>query len=205
MGEIDFKKIAEQIKEINVIVSTCPDAVKERCFELLFNLIFRKRGEEENKPDADDAKNDSEQDKNSADEHKRFKLPSNVLQVARRYNISQADIEKVFLLEHDPLLPIYKITNNNMAAAQLQKILMVILQNGLLNNSLRASYVELRESCREDGLLEKNFNRNLKNRHELFKGAITASKIEEGGAVELTSDGLTKLSEVVHELAQAVG
>src|ERR1700745_2768778 len=86
--------------------------------------------------------------------------------------------------------------------AQLCKVMMVLLENGLLNNHLSAPYPELRESVKEDGLLDGNFNMVLKRNHELFKGAITKDSIKEGGAVELDGVGLTRLAEILKELGQ---
>jgi hypothetical protein len=40
MAKFDYKRAKEEIAEINAIVETCPDAVKEKCFELLFGAVF---------------------------------------------------------------------------------------------------------------------------------------------------------------------
>jgi hypothetical protein len=75
-------------------------------------------------------------------------------------------------------------------------------ERALLNNQLAAPYPELRESVKEDGYYDGNFNMLLKRNHELFKGAITKDAIKEGAVVELTGAGLTRLSEIVKELGQ---
>jgi hypothetical protein len=116
--------------------------------------------------------------------------------------VSAEDIEKLFLLDHEPLLPVYKVPTGKMAHAQMCKVMMVLLENGLLNNQLSAPYPELRESVREDGFYDGNFNGQLKRNHSLFKGAITKDRIKEEEVVELTGAGLERLAEIVKELGQ---
>ena len=65
---------------------------------------------------------------------------------AVRNEVTKEQLEKLFMLDHQPLLPIYKIPTGNTAKAQLSKVLMVLLENGLLNNALTAQYSELREA-----------------------------------------------------------
>jgi hypothetical protein len=60
----------------------------------------------------------------------------------------------------------------------------------------------LRESVRDDGLYDTNFNRTLKKNHDLFRGAISEDAIDEDGTVELSGEGLGRLAEVVKELGQ---
>lgn len=203
MDDFDFKTVVGKIKEINRVVETCPDSVKEKCFELLFKTVFSgspfvqgsvyKEGPE--------MELDSKGDTPEIEEKKSsYKLPPNVLAFSRKYGLSATDLEKLFILDHEPLLPIYKINSQNIARAQLQKVMMVLLENGLLNNQIKAPYQELRESCKEDGLADSNFNKTLKKRHKLFKGAIQSTKIIETGVVELTGDGYEKLAETIREL-----
>ena len=40
MAKFDYKRAREEIAQINAIVETCPEAVKEKCFELLFAAVF---------------------------------------------------------------------------------------------------------------------------------------------------------------------
>ena len=106
------------------------------------------------------------------------------------------------MLDHEPLLPIYKLPTQT-AQAQLYKVMMILLENGLLNNTLSAAYPELRDSVKEDGLMDGNFNKTLKRNHDLFRGAITESSIETNATVELSGAGMQKLAEIVKELSQS--
>ena len=132
------------------------------------------------------------------------KLPSNVLAFSRKYNITEDEFGRLFMLDHEPILPIYKLPSTT-AHAQLYKVTMILLENGLLNNSLTAPYPELRDSVREDGLMDGNFNKTLKRHYDLFLSAITESSIDTNATVELSGGGMQKLAEIVKELGQSVG
>jgi hypothetical protein len=106
------------------------------------------------------------------------------------------------MLEHDPLLPVYKLPKGNTSKAQMAKVMMVLLENGLLNNNISAPYAELREALKDEGLHDANFNKALKRNADLFRGAITKDGIDENGTVELSGPGLEKLAETIKELAQ---
>lgn len=118
-----------------------------------------------------------------------------MLAFTRKYTASQEELGKLFILDHDPLLPIYKLPTGKTTQAQLSKVMMVLLENGLLNNQISAPYAELRENIKEDGLFDPNFNGMLKRNHQLFRGAILKDKIDENAVVELT--GAAAISFVV--------
>ena len=207
MAKFDYKRAREEIAQINAIVETCPEAVKDKCFELLFVAVFDtkpavpQRAVEGPETPAAKQENKPDEQKNEPPKQKK-KLPSNVLAFSHRYEVSPEDIEKLFLLNHEPILPVYKIPTGKTSQAQLCKVMMVLLENGLLNNQLSAPYPELRESVKEDGYYDGNFNGLLKRNYALFKGAITKDAIDEGEIVELTGAGLTRLAEIVKELGQ---
>lgn len=203
MNQHDFKIISEHIKEINKIVESCSDSVKEKCFEMLFGLIFSESGATPQQkgfksPDIQESAGGSTSEK--IEKKVAYKLPPNVLAFARKYDIFNEDIEKLFILDHEPLLPVYKINSRKIARAQLQKVMMVLFENGLLNNQLKAPYQELRDSCKEDGFFDSNFNKMLKSHSKLFKGAIRSDKIVETEIVELTGLGYEELAKIIKEL-----
>jgi hypothetical protein len=207
MTNFDYKRAKQEIAEINAIVETCPDTVKEKCFELLFAAVFgakpaaaQRVTEGTETPGAKQKEKANEQTSEPPKQKK--KLPSNVLAFSHRYAVSAEDIEKLFLLDHEPMLPVYKIPTGKTSHAQMCKVMMVLLENGLLNNQLSAPYPELRESVKEDGFHDGNFNGLLKRNHTLFKGAITKDTIKEDEVVDLTGAGLTRLAEIVKELGQ---
>lgn len=206
MTKFDYKHAKEEIAQINAIVETCPDVVKEKCFELLFGVVFGTVPPPREQPKSADDFVALKPDKEAAvteSSSGRRKLPPNVMSFTRRHDITLDQLEKLFILDHEPMLSIYKIPGGNTARSQLYKVMMVLLENGLLNNQMSAPYSELRENLREDGLFNGNFNKVLKRHHELFKGAVSKNTITESGTVELTGNGQMKLAEIVKELAQA--
>jgi hypothetical protein len=200
MPKVDFAKAKADIAEIVDIVKAVPEGLQQRCFELLFELAFS-----ESKPSAPLKAQPAETEPKKAEKEKPStgkKLPGNVLAFLHRCDLTEAHIGKLFMLDHDPLLPVYKISDtSNLSKKQIEKIMMVLLENGLLSNSLSAPYSELRDVLRDDGLWDGNTNKTLKRNHVLFRGAITEEGIDESQSVELTGEGYTRLAEIVRELA----
>jgi len=202
MKDFDFAAAQQKIAEINKIIEGCPDVVKPKAFELLFVQIFGAAH-----PTAASAKGNIEQAaaaQTAAPEPitpETLKLPGNVQAFLRRNNMPKSVLDKLFMLDQDPMLPIYTIPTGVIAQAQLQKVLMVMLENALLNNQFKAPYAEVRDTCKEDGLFDGNFNKVLKKNSNLFKGAITPDKINEDEQIELTGEGQIRLAEVIKKLA----
>ena len=155
MAKLDFAKARADIAEIVDIVKTVPENLQVVCFEMLFEAAFfgaqaPANQKEEAKPGLQEKEEPSATDK---------RLPPNVLAFAHRHKVTKDDLAKLFMLDHDPLLPIYRFPSGNIAKSQINKVMMVLLENGLLNNALTAPYDELREAVRDDGLYDGNFNR----------------------------------------------
>ncbi|QDF40893.1 hypothetical protein FJN17_26830 [Bradyrhizobium symbiodeficiens] len=194
MAKLDFAKAKADISEIVEIVKTVPEALQQRCFELLFERAFSET-EASVKPGGAATPAEEPTPPGASDK----KLPSNVVAFMRRHNIPDSQLGKLFMIDHDPLLPVYKIPTGQMAKSQLIKVLMVILENGLLNNSLTATYAELRGSARDDDLYDGNFNKLF--RKDLFKG-VGKDGVNDDTVIELTGTGMDKLAEVIKELGQ---
>lgn len=202
MSEFDFASAAKMIGEINKIVETCPPEVKEKAFELLFSQLFS-RPEPKSPVEKGGAASATPATEAAAVElsPESLKLASNVQAFLRRHQISKEILDKLFMLDQEPMLPIYKIETKAVAQGALQKVLMITLENALLNNQFKAPYREVRDTCKEDGWVDKNFSSILKKNSGLFKGAITADTINEDAAVELTGEGQTRLAQVMKELS----
>lgn len=206
MPTFDFADAKAKIQEIVKITETCPEPLREKCFELLFGIAFADSQQLPPKPSPAAPSKLPEVDDSAAVKspppNADYKLPSNILVFSRKYDVSFETIQKLFILDHEPLLPVYKITSKVTATAQLQKVMMILLENGLLNNQLKAPYTELRDSIKEAGLMDGNFNKVLKKNNSLFKGAVTKDKIVEGENIELTGQGYERLAQIVKELSQ---
>ena len=196
MAKLNYAKAKADIAEIVEIVKTVPEELRQKCFELLFDAAFSNatpaiEPKPEQKLEAlSEGKPAVQSDK---------KLPPNILAFLRRQNLTPEDLSKLFMLDHEPLLPVYKMPGGAIAKSQLTKVMMVILENGLLNNSLSAPYSELRGSVRDDGLFDSNFNKLF--RRDLFKG-VTKEGVTDDTIIELSGSGLEKLAELIKELGQ---
>lgn len=196
MSKLDFAKAKADIAQIVEIVKTVPEALQQRCFELLFEAAFS-NVKPAAEPKVEEQPEAAAETKPAAPSSK--KLPPNVLAFLRRQKLEPEDLGKLFMLDHEPLLPVYKMPNGAIAKSQLIKVLMVILENGLLNNSLTATYAELRGSARDDGLFDGNFNKLFKR--DLFKG-VGKDGVTDDTLIELSGTGMDKLAEVIKELGQ---
>jgi hypothetical protein len=203
MRDFDLAAAEQKIAEINKAIEGCPDVVKPKAFELLFTQVFgapaSSLGAQEKGKKAPTPGTPPDAPDHIAPEA--MKLPGNVQAFLRRNSMSKNVLDKLFMLDQDPMLPIYNIPLGVMAQAQLQKVLMIMLENALLNNQFKAPYAEVRDTCKEDGLFDGNFNKVLKKNSSLFKGAITPDKINEDEQIELTGEGQIRLAEVVRKLA----
>lgn len=203
MTDFDFVSAHKKITEINKIIENCADPVKVKAFELLFFQVFSFDTEKTRTPTAKSAEPAAgvpEKETSSAVE---VKLPSNVQAFIRRHQISKDALDRLFMLDQEPMLPIYKIETKTVAQGAIQKVLMITLENALLNNQFRAPYREVRETCKEDGWVDSNFTSTLRKNSTLFKGAITADSIDDSGVIELSGEGQTRLAELIKELSGA--
>lgn len=208
MSDFDFAQAQKNITAINSIVASCPEPLREKCFELLFHEVFQGQAKTLPKPNARTQQEEKEKDKgtagNDAEESPTdFKLPSNIAAFLRKFGIQRTQLEKLFMLDHQPLLPVYRITTANTRHGQLQKVMMVFLETCLSTNQMKLAYTELRDACKEGGHHDSNFNKALKKNHDLFKSGITEDRIDEDVVVELSAAGYDKLAEVVKELTGA--
>lgn len=206
MTQFDFAAAKLQIEEILAIVDVCPEPLREKCFELLFAAVFHNSERSSSQLDTATSSKNAPTDNSTPPAHDATastpKLPSNILAFTRKFDVSMDELKRLFILDHEPLLPVYRIVTNVTATAQLQKVMMILLENGLLNNQLKAPYHELRDSIKEAGLMDGNFNKVLKKNYRLFKGAVTKDKLIETETIELTGEGYGRLAEVAKELAQ---
>src|SRR5262245_5115686 len=127
MAKFDYEHAKEEIAKINQIVETCPDAVKEKCFELLFAAVFGSLQRVPPAPAAPPAtpKEPEKPADPAAQAPQTKKLPSNVMVFTRKYNVTNEELGKLFMLDHEPLLSIYNLPRGNQAQAQLYKVLLI--------------------------------------------------------------------------------
>lgn len=197
--ELNWTQIEKEVEEINKIVKTCPEMVQEKCFELLFNLKCGVISKTPSKSIPVKEENDKQKE---VKPKTGYKLPGNVLVLLRKNGLSETDLEKLFMLDHKPILPLYKVDVSKMSQAQIQKVFMILLENALSTGQFKADYAEIRDACKEEGLFDGNFATNLKNRSDCFKGAITKKSIDNSGTVELSGPGMIKVAEIIKQLAQ---
>src|SRR5712664_1802412 len=106
MAKLDFANAKADIAQIVEIVKTVPEPLQERCFELLFETVFHgSRNRHEGPVEKVSEGRDEPQEKPTPPLVQEKKLPPNVLVLMRRHGISSDQLGKIFMLEHEPILP----------------------------------------------------------------------------------------------------
>lgn len=199
MPKKSYEDMRAVIEAINKLAATCPPAAQPICFDLLFHYYV---SQEEQKPavpvpaPTPDAKKDSEKVVTL------YKLQGNVKALLRRGALADTDLENLFMLDHEPIMPIYKLTSTKTSEKQLQTVLLILLENAITSGTFKAPYREIRETCKEQGLVDANFASGLRRNNGLFKSAIKADTIAEEEDVELSGQGLDALATLIQQLAR---
>lgn len=201
--DIEWDKVSKDVQKINEIVKNCSQNVQEKCFELLFNMRYG-HSIIETPPDlskmmAKKTKEETKEEQTTSE----YKLPGNVLAMLRKNDLSKENLEKIFMVDHEPILPTYNIDTKRMSTAQIQRTLMVLLENALTTGYFKAAYSEIRDTCKEEGLYDGNFTANLRKKAKYFRGPITGKSVKDTDIVELSGEGTTALAELIRELGQS--
>jgi len=199
---IEWDKVSKDIEKINEIASKCSDSVQEKCFELLFNMQFGKSIMETDSdisqitPTIENAKATKEKTTESR------KLPGNVLAMLKRNKLGHTSLEKLYLLDHDPIMSIYNLDASKLAPAQVNKTMMILLENAFTTNEFKAEYTEIRQTLQEEGLYDSNLTANLRKTKSYFKGSLVdkTGKISPTDIIELSGLGIKRLAELIQEL-----
>ena len=132
MADFDYEHAKKQIAHIVAVAETVPEALREKCFELLFNVVFSGTPAPHKAPAVPPSGNR----RTRARRLRRLQVskvrncPRTCLPLRANTPSPQEELGKLFILDHDPLLPIYKLPNGKTAQAQLSKVMMVLLENG---------------------------------------------------------------------------
>ena len=201
--EIEWNKVLKDIEKINEIVGKCSENVQEKCFELLFNMQYGHPITETTSDLTKMVTKKTEKETKKEQTTSEYKLPGNVLAMLRKNGLTKDNLEKIYMLDHEPILPTYNIDTRKMATAQFQRTLMVLLENALTTGYFKAEYAEVRDTCKEEGVYDSNFTANLRAKAKYFRGPITSKSVNDTDVVELSGEGTTALAELIRELGQS--
>jgi hypothetical protein len=202
---MDYGKIKKEIKEIIEISSSVPEALRERCFEILLeNLIAETK--EVSPPASPNPKEYPSLKKNNVDPGKpagqSIPTPAKVRVFMQRTGVTDEDLQALFLYEDEELHFIKEPAASAVAVGQIEWALLIALKNGILKNDMSCDAESVRSICQEKGYYDsKNFT-------TIFKRSANAKLFNlplepQGDAQPLSIEGQAALGKIVKSLVGA--
>ncbi|HWR13839.1 MAG TPA: hypothetical protein VN577_03365 [Terriglobales bacterium] len=214
---MNIDEFKAQVKDIAELSATVPEPFREKCFEVLLQHLIRQadsdwdsaRGSREVKKRVEtaeeDAGNESGGNAETPDASEPvsseavLRLNSALRVFMRRTKVTQADIEKVVMVEGNQVYFLKEPTTSKVAQGQLEWSLLTALKNGILRGSFTADAEEIRSICQEKGFYDQgNFAAIFKR--DRMKGLFKAPLEKQGDPQPLTNDGLDALGNLLKEL-----
>ena len=201
------------VLEIAAIAAACPEALQEKCFELLLqDYLQRRQGpaapSHEVAVDAEGESRErghSESDETSTDDAGQEDIALVDLHVKTRrflqkYNLSIEDINQIFYKEGSSILPLYDdLRTTRMAETQIRIALLQALRNAIDTGEFEFSGEDVRSECQARKSYDAgNFTANFKNNASLFEGFEKYDR--SAPLIRLAEDGRKELAELMREL-----
>lgn len=189
-----YSDLAEDLKEIITLVSGVPEKFQERCFDMLFQHLLDQTKEVQKLPEVLPLVTGGAASSGSTG------VPLNApLRVfLRRYEVTQEQLNAIFLFESGEVHFIREPAVDSIASAQVDWALLLALKSAILKGTFTVDPEDVRSICKEKGVYDlPNFAKTLKANASLFKGEMKA----QGDPQQLSDDGSSKLAELVKRLA----
>jgi hypothetical protein len=125
----------------------------------------------------------------------KFVLPIGVKAFLNQYVLDESLLRKFFHAEGDQVLPIYKLSTDKKAGAQIEHALMMALESAITSGQFQVDVGALRQRCTEHKCYDPaNFMPILRRNAKLFK------KIDTDEPLTLSPDGKAELAELLESL-----
>ena len=201
------------VLDIAAIAAACPEALQEKCFELLLQDYLQSRrglaGPIQDVPVNAEGeiqdRGDSESDEKSTDDAAQEDIAPADLHVKTRrflqkYNLSIEDINQIFYKEGSLILPLYDdLRTTRMAETQIRIALLQALRNAIDTGEFEFSGEDIRSECQARKSYDAgNFTANFKNNASLFDGFEKYDR--NAPLIRLAEDGRKELAELMREL-----
>jgi len=196
-----YEDLKQEIQEIAAIAQSVPEALRERCFEILLNNVLAR--ETPHRPI--DERKDKEKEKRDEDPDKNKRDPSHlsprgeVKAFMRRRDVTQEQLESLVMIEDGEVHFIKEPSHREAKKGQNEWALLLALKNALLNNAFKADPEEVRSIAQEKGYY------NAANFANYFKGDKYGTYFKEvlksqGAAQPLAPEGEKALAELIKSL-----
>lgn len=213
-----YQKLKNEIKEIIEIVGQCPEALQEKCFELLLDNFLSsnnnsgKEGSdlktsitlESNDLSEKQVKHDTNDSEKTYNE---ISLKDFHVKIQRFLNSNSISIEKINYLyykEDGQIKPLYDSLNStSMAECQIRLALLSAFENAFSdsNGEMTFNCENIREKCVTMKCYNgKNFTSYFKNYDDLWDNF--PEKYDKSVNIALSTEGKKELAKVLLDLAK---
>ena len=188
-----YESIKEKIEEIIEITKKCPANLQEKCFELLVAPLIKMQ------PTTHPEKEKIKSTKKEEEKKHEVLIPLEVKAFIQQYDVSEEKLHKLYLIELNNVIEIYKISTTKKAEAQIQISLLTALKNAILGNKFKFSIEYVRKKCEDYKAYDRaNFKSIFKKQSnkKLFKS------LEDKENIELSTEGKQKLADIILNIAK---
>lgn len=215
-----YQKLKEEIREIIAIVEQCPDALKEKCFELLLENYLDstknvQRHKTENTPvpspqealpqNSNDGEGKSE-DIAADDDICEKDFHVKVLKLLKDNGITMKMINGLYYKENGCLMPFYEtLKSTSMQECQMRLAVLTAFENSFNNTSGDMTFdcESIRNRCQTMKCYNAtNFTGYFKSNKDLWE--TWPDKYDKSFIVTLSPEGKKKLTEVLTDLSEGL-
>ena len=158
-----YQKLKNEIKDIVEIVSQCPEALQEKCFELLLENYLKSNKSTQEAPTQDNAEVFTQESNHSVNESKEEKAHNveeeitltdfhiKIRKFLETNNVTIETINSLYYKEDGKLMPLYESLNSNkMTDCQNRIALLTAFENSFSNGGEMVFNGEaVRQRCQE--------------------------------------------------------
>ena len=212
-----YQQLKTEIKEIIDIVSQCPEALQEKCFEVLLEnyLSLYTDSKPNNKQSMSTLENEDVKSLESIENGKFQTMESDediavkdfhikIQKFLSSNRIGNDIINKLYYKENDKILPLYEtLKSTKMSECQIRLALLTAFENSYNygNGELYFNGEEIRQRCNDMKCYDsRNFSRIYKNYSNLFDN--WEEKYEKMTDYILSVDGKKELAKILMDLAK---
>ncbi len=199
------EELEKNIKEFAQIAESCPESLREKCFEVLLSTYLASQGGEGGAGRPPLTGGEGQAGEEGAGAVLQEELTASDLHMKAKRFLQQNDLtlehlNQLFYKEAEQILPLYDdLRTTTMAECQVRVALMHALVRALSTGEFDFDGEEVRKECEQRKCYDMpNFAKNFKNNANLFDNFEKYSK--KNPVVRLSGEGRKKLADLAKEL-----
>ncbi|MCL2571681.1 MAG: hypothetical protein FWE11_04695 [Defluviitaleaceae bacterium] len=212
-----YQQLKIEIKEIIEIVNQCPEALKEKCFELLIENYLTSNAQPvklksqeslepkvvDNEPSVIDTVNSEENEMSASEDIEEKEFHVKIRRFLQDNKITGVTLNKLYYKEDGKLLPLYDtVKSTKMSDCQIRIALLSAFESSYndANGEMAFNYEAIRSRCQTMKCYSRaNFASYFKNSKDLWE--TWPDKVDKNTMVTLSASGKKELVKVLLDLA----